>query len=140
MFLKAAEGLSIGTGPLYSFIHAPVLLHNNFLGLVDLQSKSIVLALLTGVSQFVQGYLATPITSKPKVEVVTSKQADSAPTFQDQLSDSMQTNVKYILPIFITFFAYKISAAIALYWMISNIFTIIQEWYIRRTVHVKENI
>jgi YidC/Oxa1 family membrane protein insertase len=128
------KGLSLGSGPLYSFIHAPTILDNNFLGLVNLQTKSLILALLTGVSQFIQGYLATPVTTKPKVEVVTSKDASLAPTFQDQLSESMQTNVRYILPIFITFFAYKISAAIALYWMTSNIFTILQEWYIRRTV------
>jgi YidC/Oxa1 family membrane protein insertase len=128
------KGLSLGSGPLYSFVHAPTVLDNNFLGLVNLQTKSLVLALLTGVSQFVQGYLATPVTAKPKVEVVTSKDTNTAPTFQDQLSESMQTNVLYILPIFIAFFSYQISAAIALYWMTSNIFTIIQEWYIRRTV------
>jgi YidC/Oxa1 family membrane protein insertase len=128
------KGLSLGSGPLYSFVHAPTVLDNNFLGLVNLQTKSLVLALLTGVSQFVQGYLATPVTAKPKVEVVTSKDTNTAPTFQDQLSESMQTNVLYILPIFIAFFSYQISAAIALYWVTSNIFTIIQEWYIRRTV------
>ena len=41
-------------------------------------------------------------------------------------------NVKYILPIFIAFVAYKLSAAVALYWVTNNIFTIVQEWYIRR--------
>ena len=124
------KGLSLGTGPLYSFIHAPGLLNNNFLGIVDLQGKSLVLALATGVSQFIQGYLAMP--SKPKVEVVTA--IPEAKSFQEELSDNMQTNIKYILPIFIAFFAYKISAAIALYWMTSNIFTILQEWYVRRNI------
>jgi membrane protein insertase Oxa1/YidC/SpoIIIJ len=37
-----------------------------------------------------------------------------------------------VLPVFIAFIAWKISAAVALYWIISNIFTIVQEWYIRR--------
>lgn len=128
------KGLSLGTGPLYSFIHAPVLLHSNFLGLVDLQGKSIVLAVIAGITQFVQGYLATPV--KAKVEVV-KEIPESAPeekTFQEQMADSMQLNIRYILPVFITFIAWKISAAVALYWITSNIFSIVQEWYIRRTL------
>jgi YidC/Oxa1 family membrane protein insertase len=47
----------------------------------------------------------------------------------------MQLNVKYFLPIFIAFIAYQISAAVALYWITSNIFTIVQEWYIRRELN-----
>lgn len=126
------KGLSLGTGPLYSFIHAPLNPHTNFLGLFEVQGKSIVLAVAAGISQFIQGYLATPI--KPKVEVVTDIGEPAPKTFQEQLSDSMQMNVKYILPIFITFIAYKISAAVAIYWITSNIFTIAQEWYIRKTL------
>jgi membrane protein insertase Oxa1/YidC/SpoIIIJ len=44
----------------------------------------------------------------------------------------MQMNIKYVLPIFITIVAYQLSVAVAIYWITSNIFTIIQEWYIRR--------
>jgi YidC/Oxa1 family membrane protein insertase len=122
------KGLALDAGPLYSFIQAPGTLHTKFLGLFDVHSKSIVLALLAGVSQFIQGYLASPM--KPKTEVVHAQQEPK--TFQDQLSSSMQMNIKYILPIFIAFIAYQISAAVALYWITSNVFTIIQEWYIRR--------
>jgi YidC/Oxa1 family membrane protein insertase len=85
---------------------------------------------IAGVSQFIQGYLASPV--KPKVEVVKGITAQEPKTFQEQLSDSMQMNIKYILPVFITVIAYQISAAVALYWITSNIFTIVQEWYIRR--------
>jgi membrane protein insertase Oxa1/YidC/SpoIIIJ len=38
------------------------------------------------------------------------------------------------LPVFVAFIAYQISAAIALYWITSNIFTIIQEWRVRKTL------
>jgi YidC/Oxa1 family membrane protein insertase len=127
------KGLDLSSGPLYSFIHAPFDVHNNFLGLVDIHSKSIVLAVMAGISQFIQGYLASPI--KPKVEVVKDIKKDEPKTFQEQMSDSMQLNVKYFLPIFIAFIAYQISAAVALYWITSNIFTIVQEWYIRRELN-----
>lgn len=125
------KGLSLDAGPLYSFVKTPEILNIKFLGLVDLHGKSIVLALLAGASQFIQGYLASPI--KNKTEIV--KGITNEPkTFSEQMSDSMQMNVKYILPVFITIIAYQISAAVALYWITSNIFTIVQEWYIRKTL------
>ena len=124
------KGLAIDPTKIYSFIQIPLSLHTNFLGLIEMADKSITLGLLAGVTQFIQGYLATPI--KPKVEIVTGVDANTPKSFQDQLSDSMQMNVRYILPIFIAFIAWKISAAVALYWITSNIFTILQEWYIRR--------
>ncbi len=129
------KGLDLSSGPLYSFIQTPVDVHNNFLGLVDIHSKSIVLAVLAGISQFIQGYLASPI--KPKTELVKDNKKDEPKTFQEQMADSMQLNIKYFLPIFIAFIAYQISAAVAIYWITSNIFTIAQEWYIRRQLTEK---
>ena len=54
------------------------------------------------------------------------------------MSDSMSLNVRYILPIFITFIAYKISAAVALYWVTSNVFTILQEWYVKKNLKAED--
>ena len=126
------KGLAIDTSLIYSFIKIPTILYTNFLGLIEMSSQSIVLGLLAGITQFIQGYLASPVNGK-KVEIITGSQAINEPkTFQEQLSDSMQVNVRYILPVFIAFIAWKISAAVALYWIVSNIFTITQEWYIRR--------
>jgi len=124
--------LSLNTEQIYSFIQIPQSLHTQFLGLININGKSIVLALLAGVSQFIQGYLATPI--KPKTEVLPAGAVKEPKTFQEQLADSMQMNVRYVLPVFIAFIAYQISAAVALYWITSNIFTIVQEWYIRRSL------
>lgn len=129
VFYKGLANLE--SGPLYSFIQTPSLLHPNFLGLIDMGGKSIVLALLAGVSQFIQGYLASPI--KPKSEPTHVGATPEPKTFQEQMADSMQINIKYVLPVFVAFIAYQISAAVALYWIVSNIFTIVQEWHIRRS-------
>lgn len=125
------KGLSIDTSIIYSFIQVPVNLHTNFLGLVEMASQSVFLGIFAGVTQFIQGYLSAPVKAK-KIEIVKGVEENAPKTFQEQLSDSMQMNVRYILPIFIAFIAWKISAAVALYWIVSNIFTIVQEWYIRR--------
>ena len=124
------NGISIKEDLIYPFIQTPTILHTNFLGLVEMGSKSIFLGIFAGITQFIQGYFSLPMKSK-KVEIV-KEVSDNTESFQDQLSKSMQMNVKYILPVFIAFVAWKISAAVALYWIVSNIFTIIQEWYIRR--------
>jgi YidC/Oxa1 family membrane protein insertase len=124
------KGLSIDASSVYSFINIPTNINFNFLGLIDLQGKSIVLAVLAGIAQFLQGYLASPV--KPKIEIIKEKDIEETNTFQDQLSSSMQTNIKYFLPIMIVFFSYTISAAVALYWFVSTMFTVAQEWYMRK--------
>ena len=124
------KGLSFDPSHIYSFINIPANLNNNFLGLVEMHSKSMVLAVLTGISQFIQGYLSSPLKSKTDLTINTEEKK----TFQDELSSSMQMNVKYVLPFIIGIIAYQISAAVALYWITSNIFTIAQEWYIRRSL------
>jgi YidC/Oxa1 family membrane protein insertase len=136
VFLK---GLSLDNGIIYSFLDKPTAIHTNFLGLIELggKSKSIVLALLAGATQFIQGYLASPIKSKAKVGSVEVIKEEDKKTFQDELSNSMQTNVKYVLPVFIAIISWQISAAVALYFVISNIFTIAQEWYIRKSLENK---
>lgn len=131
------NGISIKEDIIYSFIQIPTIMHTNFLGLIEMGSKSIFLGVFAGITQFIQGYLSSPAKPK-KVEIVKEIGGKNEPkNFQDQLSDSMQMNVKYILPVFIGFIAWKISAAVALYWIVSNIFTIAQEWYIRRQLDIK---
>ena len=124
------RGLSFDPKLVYSFVHIPLNLHTNFLCIFEMHSKSIVLALLAGGAQFLQGYLASPI--KPKIEIVTEKDLAESKTFQDELSNSMQTNIKYFLPVIVAFFSYSATAAVALYWFVSTMFTVVQEWYMRR--------
>jgi membrane protein insertase Oxa1/YidC/SpoIIIJ len=96
----------------------------NFLGVVDIGGKSLVLAILAGVSQFFQAYFMP----KPKISSGSNKKE----SFQESFSKSMNMQMKYIFPILVTFIAYRISGAIALYWVTSNVFAIGQQIYARR--------
>src|SRR5574343_516742 len=113
----------------YSFIKAPEHINTVFLGIFNLSvNHSITLALWAGISQYIQAYLATPKKNIKDVEIVN----DNKPkTFQEELASSMQLNIRYVLPVFVGFIAYSFSAGVALYWIVSNIFTIGQEWYVR---------
>ena len=121
VFLK---GLSFSEGTLYSFITVPREVSTHFLGLIDIQGKSLILALLAGISQFFQTRLAM---HKYKQE---SKKGEES--FKDNLMKSLNLNMKYFMPVFVAVIAYQISAAVALYWITSNIFIIGQELLIRR--------
>jgi len=131
---------SVADGPLYSFVHAPAVIHTAFLGLFDIHSKSIVLAIVAGVAQFIQGYLSLPMKAKrqakqaKKVQVVKEVASHEPKTFQEELADSMQTNVQYILPLLMAYIAYRYSVAVALYVITTSVFAIVQEWYIRRSL------
>lgn len=125
----------IDSSIIYSFVGIPSDINTNFLGLFDLSlNHSITLALLAGISQYFQAYLATPKKTIKDVEVLN----DKPKTFQEELASSMQLNIRYVLPVFVAFIAYTFSAGVALYWIVSNIFTIGQEWYVRNQIAKKE--
>ena len=132
------KGLKIDNGLIYPFLNKPGILNTNFLGYFEIGSKSLILAISAGITQFIQGYLASPVPVKNEIEITTDKPNNNEASFQDTMASSMQMNIKYFLPLFIAYIAWQISAAVALYFITSNIFTIVQEWYIRKTLEEKK--
>jgi YidC/Oxa1 family membrane protein insertase len=109
---------------LYSFVHAPVHITMNFLGLVDITKRSLLLALGAGITQFIHVQFTMP--------KLAPKAADAEPNMKDDFMRNMQTQMRYVMPVLITFVAYSISAAIALYFLVSNLTTIAQEYFVRK--------
>lgn len=114
----------INTALLYSFVPEPSQVSMLFLGLVDIASRSLPLAFLAGATQFIHAQMAIP---KPA-----PRDTSKAPDFKEDLTRSMQTQMRFVMPIIIFFVAYTISAAIALYFTVSNIAMIAQELIVRR--------
>ena len=114
----------INTEFLYSFVSAPVDITMNFLGLIDVTEKSILLALGAGITQYIFVTL-----SMPKLP---PKEEGAEPNMKDDFMRNMQVQMKYVMPVLITVIAYTISAAIALYFLVSNLISIAQEFYIRK--------
>lgn len=109
----------IDTSILYEFVQNPETLDMHFL-VFDLAGKSLVLAVLAGISQYFQ----TDLTLGK--QVVSEKKGENS-SFQDDLAKSMQIQMRYVLPVMISFIAFSTSAAVALYWATSNILGIVQE-------------
>ena len=109
---------------LYAFITVPETVTMLFLGTIDIGGKSLFLALLAGVTQFIHAQLAIP---KPE-----PRKDGEAADFKSDFARSMQLQMRYVMPIIIFIFAYTISAAIALYFTVSNLMQIGQEYIVRR--------
>lgn len=117
------HGINFDGTILYSFVHQPTTLNMMFLGLIDISGKSLVLAVLAGISQYLQAhYMPQPATNT----------GESTGSFQDSFAKSMRMQMKYVFPLIVTFIAYRISGAIALYWITSNLFAVGQQIYARR--------
>ena len=118
------KGLKFDPSYMYSFVHAPATINMHFLGLLDLSQKSLFLAILAGISQYLQAhYMPKPIKTSGD---------NKNESFQENFARSMQMQMKYVFPFVVALIAYSISGAVALYWITSNIFTVGQQIYIKR--------
>ncbi|MCA9354098.1 MAG: membrane protein insertase YidC [Candidatus Kaiserbacteria bacterium] len=109
---------------LYSFVAAPLEVTMNFLGHFDITQRSLLLALGAGVTQFIHVNLTMP--------KLPPKEEGAEPDMKEDFMRNMQTQMKYVMPVLIFFVAYSLSATIALYFVVSNLVTIGQEYFIRK--------
>ena len=106
---------------LYSFVHQPVAVNMEFLGIVSMSSRSLILAALAAGTQYVYTRLSMgPPSTKDPSPVESSLSGDLAKSFDLQ--------ARYILPLMIGAIGFSIVAAAPLYWTTSNVFMILQEY------------
>ncbi len=118
---------------LYSFVSVPHI-KTLFIGLIDLTNKSLILSLMTAIAQYFQLKYSPSLKNAPS----------STNNPQMAAMQSMNSSMKYFLPVFAFISTYWIipaqfpaaASAIALYWMASTLFTLVQELYIRKK-HIK---
>jgi len=100
---------------LYSFVARPEIINNMFLGILDLSQKSIILAILAGIAQFIQSKMLAPKTSA-------SQGSD--------FSSIMNKQMVYFFPVFTVFIAASLPAGLGLYWVATTVFGIVQQYFI----------
>ncbi|MDQ5949130.1 MAG: YidC/Oxa1 family rane protein insertase [Patescibacteria group bacterium] len=123
VFLKS--GLpEVKTAWLYSFVAIPTSINMMFLNLINISQKSILLAIIAGLTTYFQISLANTAQTQP-----------SGSGMQQDIAKAMAVQMKYFFPIVVTFISYSISGALSLYWITSNVFSIVQEMYIKKKYH-----
>lgn len=119
---------------LYSFVPNPGIINSISLGLIDLSKPfitsvdqvkvyyvpALVLAVLAGVVQFIQSKMMMPKT--------TVKSKDK----MAQTSEMMQKQMLYIFPALTVFILVGLPSAVGLYWTVSSLFSVWQQYLINK--------
>jgi YidC/Oxa1 family membrane protein insertase len=101
---------------LYSFVRNPGFINPKFLNLVDLSKPSITFGIIAGLAQFWQSKLMMP------------KMAG-----QDATTKAMQMQTTYVLPVVSMIIAIRLPAGLPLYWIVTTLFAVGQQYYILKT-------
>src|SRR3989344_827661 len=118
VFMKAGFP-HVDASLLYSFVPFPDSVNMRFLGLIDMRGHSLLLAALTGITQ----YVYTRLSMGPRKPAV----KEGSPSFSGDMARSFDLQARYVLPLIFTGIAYTLAAALPLYWTSSNLFMILQE-------------
>ena len=102
---------------LYSFISNPVNINPTFLNLIDLSKPNLVFAVIAGVIQFFQTKMLVPKFNKNQ-------------TKKGDITLIMQKQMVYFFPFITVLILFKLPSALSLYWIVSGIFSIIQQYFI----------
>lgn len=102
---------------LYHIVSNPGTINPYFLGLMNLAKPNIGLAVLAGVLQYWQSRLM-------------QSQNKTKPT--DATAKAIQWQTMYFLPLFSVFIAWRLPAGLPLYWVVTTLFAVAQQYYIMR--------
>jgi len=120
---------SINMARLYAFTPLPHFISLQFLGFISVAGKSITLAVLAGLTQYLQAHMALSGTMKPSKEK----------NMQNDFQRVMGLQLKYVFPFLIGTISYTTSGAIALYFITTNIAGALQEIHVRRTLDKEDH-
>lgn len=108
---------------IFALLQDPTFIKNSignatFLGIVLVEKGNLILAVVSAVTTFLQQKLTMPATG----------------------SDANQQIFLYIMPLMFGFFTWQVNAGVGLYWVVSNIVGIAQQYIINEYFIVKEHI
>jgi len=114
---------TVNTALVYAFTPVPHSVSLEFIGLISVTGKSIVLAALAGISQFFQAHIS-----------LSGMAQNNTSATQGSFQQVMNMQLKYVFPLLIATISYTTSGAVALYFITTNLAGVLQEWYVRRTM------
>ena len=117
------DNFAVKAEELYSFVANPGIINHVFIKIVDLTKPNVVLAVLAAAAQFYQSKMLI------KNQPASPKSDDNKPDFVQMMSKQML----FLGPLLTLFIGIKFAAGVALYWLASTVFMIIQQWQIERS-------
>ncbi len=121
VFIKS--GLPVAnTELLYHFVNFPII-NVHFLGLFDVTKPSIILSIGAAIAQYLQLEFSLNAMKKSGNKALAAK---------PDMALAMTNQMKYVFPVVIFFISYKLSGVLSLYWITTNLFTLLQELVVRK--------
>jgi YidC/Oxa1 family membrane protein insertase len=120
--IRSGIGTAQLTG-LYSFVAEPHSINTIFLGFINLAKPNFVLILAAALAQYFQARLA----------IYRNPSNTSAPTQAEKIARQMT----FVGPIITILVFYNFPAALSLYWLMSALFSAIQQYFVNKHLRVK---
>ncbi len=112
-----------GLDSLYSFIAQPATINTLGFGFLDLSAKNTIIALLAGVTQWYQARQLTKLNPTPA----------GIPGAKDEAMLSMMNKqMQYMMPVMTIIIGIGLPAGLVLYWLVTNVLTVIQQYFFLR--------
>jgi YidC/Oxa1 family membrane protein insertase len=106
---------------LYSWMPRPETVNPIFFGLNLAQPDRWFLPIIAGALQFFQSW-----------QIVKAQPKTDAKNSQQQMAQMMSKQMMYLMPVFTVFIAGRLPAALPLYWAVTTLFSIGQQWWVYR--------
>ena len=135
LFNISQNGLRVNASDLYAFMHNPGQINHLFLGLMDLSSvvdfkiasvsnvAHIIVVIMAAAAQYFQTKMLMA-TNKKKHE---EKESNDKKEKEQDFAQIMSKQMLYLAPVMTLFIGIKFPAGLALYWLVSTLFMIIQQ-------------
>jgi YidC/Oxa1 family membrane protein insertase len=120
--IRSGVGTAQLTG-LYSFMPVPQTINTIFLGIIDLAKPNFLLILAAAAGQYLQAKLA----------IYRDPSNKSAPTQAEKMARQMM----FVGPVITILVFYNFPAALSLYWLMSALFSSVQQYFVNRHLRVK---
>lgn len=121
---------------LYAFVPNPGHLNALSFGMVNLAAPNVLLALLASVLQYYQTKGMMDVAKKKResqAEEKAGKQIEEEKTPEEKMQDFSQEltkNMMYVMPVVTFLFAQSLPSGLALYWSVTTLFAIVQQYLI----------
>lgn len=113
-------GLTDSALPVYSFLHNPGTLNIMAFGILDLAKPNYILAIITGIFQYLQMKILTD--NQPAKQLVKQEGAKD-----ENLMTTMNKQMKFMMPALTVFIGLTLPSGLMLYWLVSVLGTILEQ-------------
>ncbi len=110
---------------LYSFVKEPEFVNYYFLNIIDLSEPFIIFAIIAGAGQYLQMKI---MVSKKKANQAGQEDEKS----KSDIGKTIQSQMVYFLPGFTFFILLSLPSVVGLYWIVTIIFSILQQYIVQK--------